>query len=120
MKERIKKIRKKYCLTQEKFAEKLGLKRNTIATYETGKSEPMESVILSMCREFNINEEWLRTGFGEMLNFETDDYTKISVDIAKHDKKAKQAIIDYWNLSEQDKELFWNFMNRFVNRNGEV
>lgn len=66
MKDRIKQIRKENNLTQEKFAERIGVKRNTIATYETGKSEPMENIIVSICREFSINEEWLRTGQGEM------------------------------------------------------
>lgn len=65
MKDRIKKIRKDAGLTQEKFSEKLGLKRNTIATYEIGKSEPMDNILFSICREFNVNEEWLRTGNGE-------------------------------------------------------
>lgn len=66
MKNRIKKIRKDAGLTQEKFAERLGLKRQTIATYETGRGEPMDTVIFSMCREFSINEDWLRTGIGDM------------------------------------------------------
>lgn len=66
LKDRIKKIRKYYGLTQEKFAERLGIKRNTVATYETGKSEPMDNIIVSICREFNVREEWLRTGNGEM------------------------------------------------------
>ena len=62
MKDRIKQIRKEAGLTQEKFAERLGLKRQTIATYETGRSEPMDTIIFSICREFNINENWLRYG----------------------------------------------------------
>lgn len=66
MKDRIKKIRKDAGLTQEKFAERLGIKRNTVATYETGKSEPMDNIIVSICREFNINEDWIRHGIGEM------------------------------------------------------
>lgn len=65
MKDRIKRIRKDAGLTQEKFAALLGLKRNTIATYETGKSEPMDNVVVSICREFHVTEEWLRTGNGE-------------------------------------------------------
>ena len=119
MKDRIKEIRKAAGLTQEKFAEKLGLKRNTIATYETGKSEPMDNIIFSICREFNINEKWLRYGTEPKYSIINDDYTKISVDIDKHDPKARQAIIDYWNLSKQDKELFWNFIERFALKKGE-
>lgn len=117
MKDRIKKIRKDAGLTQEKFADRLGLKRNTIATYETGKSEPMDNIIISMCREFNVNEEWLRTGNGEVYDTaSTDDFMEIATRIDIKDKKARQAIMDYWNLSDADKELFWNFIERFTKK----
>lgn len=81
-----------------------------------GKSRISDAVINSICREFNINESWLRTGTGEMYNIQTDNYTNISVDIDKNDPKARQAIIDYWNLSEEDKVLFWKFIDRFVKK----
>lgn len=67
LKERIKKIRKELDLTQQKFSDKIGVKRNTIAMYEMGKTVPSEQTIKSICREFNVNEEWLRTGNGEMF-----------------------------------------------------
>lgn len=67
MKDRIKKIRKELDLTQQEFADKLGIKRNTVATYESGRNEPIDAVISLICREFNVNEEWLRTGNGEMF-----------------------------------------------------
>ena len=114
MKDRIKKIRKEANLTQEKFAEKLGLKRNTIATYETGKSEPMDNIIISMCREFNINEEWLRNGTGEMHNKIDEDFATICAEIGVNDEKAKMAIMKYCQLSDEDKKLFWNFVERFL------
>lgn len=63
---RIKKIRENEGLTQEEFGKRIGSARNTIANYETGNRSPSNAVITSICREFNINEEWLRTGEGEM------------------------------------------------------
>lgn len=66
MKERIKKIRNYFGLTQQKFANRLGLKRQTIAAYEIGNIEPSDSTLLLICKEFNINENWLRYGKGEM------------------------------------------------------
>lgn len=65
MKNRIKQIRKEHKLTQVEFGEKIGVKGNTITNYETGLRNPTDAVILSICREFNVNEEWLRTGNGE-------------------------------------------------------
>ena len=67
MKERIKELRQFLGLTQQEFAERLSLKRNTIATYEIGRSIPMNSTITSICREFGVNETWLRTGEGPMF-----------------------------------------------------
>lgn len=73
MKDRIKKLRKELDLTQQEFAEKLGIKRNTIATYESGRNEPIDAVISLICREFNVNEEWLRDGTGEMFIKQSPD-----------------------------------------------
>ena len=67
MQERLKQIRKRLGLTQQEFALRLGVSRNNIATYETGKSNIGEAVIKLICREFNVNETWLRTGDGEMF-----------------------------------------------------
>lgn len=67
MNERIKKVRKVLDLTQQKFADKLGMKQNTIATYEIGRATPSDPTIKSICREFNVSETWLRTGAGEMF-----------------------------------------------------
>ena len=53
-------------MTQQQFANRIGVSRNTIATYETSVRVPIEAVLLSICREFGVNEEWLRTGEGEM------------------------------------------------------
>lgn len=64
MNERIKKLRRELSLTQQEFADRLGTARNNIAGYETGKRSPSEAVISLICREFNVNERWLRTGEG--------------------------------------------------------
>lgn len=66
-KERIKQIRKKEGLTQTQFGERIGVKGNTITNYETGLRTPTDAVLKSICREFNVNEDWLRTGEGEMF-----------------------------------------------------
>lgn len=72
MKERIRKLRKHLDLTQKEFGERIGIKGTTIANYELGRNEPIDAVISLICREFNVNEEWLRNGTGEMF-IELDD-----------------------------------------------
>lgn len=65
--ERLKKLRKELDMTQQEFAEGIGIKRNTMATYESGRNEPIDAVISLICTKYNVNENWLRTGEGEMF-----------------------------------------------------
>lgn len=67
MKERIKELRRALGLTQQEFADRLGIKRGALANYEVGRNEPIDAVVSLMCREFQVNEAWLRTGQGEMF-----------------------------------------------------
>lgn len=67
MNERIRKLRKALDLTQQKFADKLGIQRNTVAMYEMGRTIPSDAIMLSICREFNVSEKWLRDGVGDMF-----------------------------------------------------
>ena len=67
MNERIKDIRKVLRLTQTAFAERIAVRQQTIAMIESGKSNPSDQLINSICREFRVNETWLRTGEGEMF-----------------------------------------------------
>lgn len=119
IKDRIKKIRKDSHLTQVEFGNRLGVKGNTITGYETGIRTPSDAIIFSICREFNINEDWLRYGHEPMKKvFEGDEYTEVAARIDKDDPKARQAIIKYWKLSDRDKELWWNFVDRFLKNDG--
>lgn len=66
MNERIKQVRKALDLTQQEFADRIGMKRNSIALIEKGRNTS-DQTVFAICREFNVNEEWLRTGTGEMF-----------------------------------------------------
>ncbi|MBR5584182.1 MAG: helix-turn-helix transcriptional regulator, partial [Lachnospiraceae bacterium] len=59
MNKRIKLIRESKDLTQDEFGKRIGSARNTIANYETGNRTPSNAVIVSICKEFNVNENWL-------------------------------------------------------------
>lgn len=67
MNERLRKLRKTLDLTQQTFADRIGIARGNIGSYEVGKSNLSDAVISLICREFNVNEHWLRTGEGEMF-----------------------------------------------------
>ena len=96
MKERMKKLRKTLDLTQQEFADRIGIKRNSYANYETGRNTPIDAIIVSICREFNVNEEWLRNGTGEMFL-----QSNRNADIARLTKEL---------LSEESD----SFKNRFI------
>ena len=112
--DRIKELRISQGLTMEKFGARIGVKRASISLIESGKNNPSDQTILLICREFSINEEWLRTGQGEMHRDIDIDYGSICAEIGITDEKAKKAIINYWNLSPQDKQLVWQFLDRFI------
>ncbi len=87
MKERIKDLRNSLKLTQQKFADRLGLKRQTIAAYEIGNIVPSDSTLLLICKEFNVSEEWLRYGTGEMFRVipEEDETAAIVSNLLEED-----------------------------------
>lgn len=82
MKERLKKLRRSLNLTQQEFADKIGIKRNSYANYEIGRNTPIDAITLSICREFNVNEEWLRTGEGDMF-IEMSEQEEIAAFVGK-------------------------------------
>lgn len=67
MHNRIKAVRSSVNLTQQEFADRIKCSRSGLANYESGRNEPINPVIAAICREFNVNETWLRTGDGEMF-----------------------------------------------------
>ena len=64
---RIKELRNSLDLTQQKFADRLGIQRGIIGKDEVDVSAPSDAVISLICREFNVREAWLRDGEGDML-----------------------------------------------------
>lgn len=76
---RIKQLRTKLGLTQEEFGKRIGVKRNTIACYESGSRTPTVQSLISICREFNVREEWLRNGTGEIFEELTNEEKVASI-----------------------------------------
>lgn len=96
MNERIKAVRTALGLSQQEFAEKIGIKRGAVANYEVGRNEPIDAVVSLICKTYNVNENWLRTGEGEM-------FIQISRD---------QEIMDFVADTMQDDKD--NFRRRFL------
>lgn len=109
--ERIKVLREELGLSMEKFGGRIGLTRSAISKIESG-SNPSDQTIISICREFNVNEEWLRNGKGDMfLDFSEDEFTKAAA-MLSNDAFVRSLIIEYWKLDDDSKNLFRNFIHR--------
>lgn len=67
MNTRIKALRKQLGLNQTDFGAQIGVSQTAVASYENGARVPLDAVILSICRVYNVNETWLRAGEGEMF-----------------------------------------------------
>jgi len=67
MNKRIKELRKHLGFTLDQFGEHVGLKKSTLSNIENGKNNITEQTFISICREFNVNPEWLRNGAGDMF-----------------------------------------------------
>lgn len=111
MQNRIKAIRNYYKMTQTQFGAKLGVKGNTITSYETGTRVPSDSVIMSICREFGINREWLETGNGEMLA-ETTSRTLDRIRERYGASDIFRAMLDvYATMTSAQQDAFEEYIN---------
>lgn len=120
MKERIRQLRKALNLSQADFGEKVGVTFGTIGGYEQGRRNVSSAVFKSICREYNVNEEWLRTGKGEMFNKEdTEDNVKLGGELYQisQDKKLLRFIDEYLKLSNENQSAIWNFIENLANKN---
>lgn len=114
MNERIKKLRKTLNLTQQEFADKLNIKRGAIANYEIGRNEPIDAVVSLICKEYNVNETWLRTGDGEMFRqFPEEDEVAAYVSELLEDtgdnplySLIKEIMHTYIELDPKSQEVF--------------
>ena len=114
---RIKQLRESKKLTQDEFGKKIGSARNTIANYETGNRRPSNAIITSICREFNVNEEWLRTGKEPMYNELEYKLSSYLGQIAKGNDDFIQDLIEvYMELDETSKNALKELTKQMVEK----
>lgn len=120
MNKRIKEVRKFYNLTQAEFGKKIGVAGNTITNYESGNREPSNAVITLICKEFNVNEIWLRTGEGGTDNMFTqiNPADRFSINLGTltmSENKFIQNAVNYLAEAEPEKlEVLENFMKACI------
>ncbi len=112
MHERIKLLRKALGYNQSDFGKLIGVKQPSIAAYENGTRIPLDAVIFSICKEFGVNESWLRDGTGEMFEemLPEDEYAAAAAEIAKDDPLIRQIITIYGRQPEASKEAIRQYI----------
>ena len=120
MNERIKQIRKALNLSQDEFGKRLGVTRGAITNIELNKTEPKPLFIKLICETFEVNEEWVLKGTGEMFAQKTrsDVITDFLADALKEeDSSFKRRFIEMLaNLSVDEWELLEKMMNKLTKK----
>lgn len=119
MNERIKELRIALRLTQEDFGKVIGVQRAAVNKWEKGINGVADSMILSICREFGVNEQWLRTGEGEMF-----EQTRASVldrlsteyDLSREQRSVIEAFLD---LDPQERDVILKYVHNVFDRSAE-
>ena len=111
--QRIREIRKSLNLTIEKFGKTLGVGKTAISNIENGNRNLTEQMILSISREYNVNQEWLRTGSGEMFIPLTRNkiIADFANDLIKEDDTFKKRLIEA--LAKLDKDE-WEILEKLA------
>lgn len=110
MNERIKELRKALNLTMEKFGERVGVTRSAMSNIENGNRNLTEQMLRSICREFSVNEEWLRTGEGEMFVISRNDYIEMVSRSYGLDKIDEAIITAYMALDPQKRAIIKEYI----------
>lgn len=110
MNERIRELRKKLNLTMEKFGARLGVGKTAISKIEKGDNSITDQMFKSICREFNVNEEWLRNGTGEPFNpAPVDALCQLKQDYSLSDADCVM-VEKFVNLRPETRQAVFNYM----------
>lgn len=114
MKDRLKELRKVLGLTQQEFADRIGIKRAAIANYEAGRNMPLDAIYGLIAREFRASEDWLRYGVGPMFSSTINDEVDAVVERYHLNDKARQCILKFVELSEDERAVILKYMENVV------
>lgn len=114
MNERIKQLRKELGLTLDKFGEKIGVGKTAISKIENGDRSVTDQMFKSICREFNVREEWLRTGEGEMfVQMNRDE--RVADIVKKALASDDEFVINTFTALGQLTPAEWDLVKKFIN-----
>lgn len=119
MKDRIREVREHFGLSMEKFGSRIGIGKASISLLESGKNNPSVQTITLICREFGVNEQWLRTGEGEMF-----EQTRASVldrlsteyNLSREQRSVIEAFLD---LDPQERDVILKYVHNVFDRSAK-
>lgn len=114
IKDRIKLARTTLGKTQAEFAQAINRTQSLFARYENGTNNINDRTIADICREFNVNEQWLRTGEGPMFREQDNLDNMLTADVAKlvrsSDEFTKKLIHNYLSLPQEARDEVKKFI----------
>lgn len=123
MNNRVKELRKALKLTQLEFAKKINRSQTVYSQYENGSATITDRTVADICREFNVNEEWLRTGNGVMFKQQLNINSMLSADVARlimsSDDFTKRLVHTYLSLPDEAKQAVAEFLKKVVSESEE-
>lgn len=118
--ERVREIRKALNLTMDKFGEKLGIKKGAVSAIETNRNSLTDQTALLICREYNVNYDYLMSGEGEMFS----DLPKTIIDeLCKQfdcDDLDRSLIEEYLKLSSDDRKVLKKYIRNVFDSGKDV
>ena len=114
MKDRLKLLRKTLGLNQVDFGTRIGIGGTAISKFESGVNAISDTLVLLVCREFNVNEAWLRNGTGEMFTHTSNDLVAELSETYHLGTYGEQLLATYLQLSDADKRAVERFVSQLT------
>ncbi len=115
MQGRMRELRKALGISQEGLGDRIGLKSNSISQMENGGRPIVERTVIAICKEFNVNRQWLVDGTGPMFVEPDDEFATLVTDIATGDDVEVKAFVKVIaTLSKEERALLLKIARRVV------
>lgn len=112
--DRIKELRLALGLNQQEFGARIGIKVSAVSYLESGKSRLTESNAILICREFNVNRDWLLNGTGEMFQPNSQDAVDALAEQYDLTPLEREIFENYCKLSKAQRQAFWDVMQKII------
>lgn len=113
---RVKEIRKNLNLTLEEFGKKLGIKKSALSRIENNSANLTDKLLISICNVYNVNEEWLRNGEGEIFIQSKYDILDEFIKMYDLDELDRAIFSEYINLDYKDRKIIKKYIISVIDK----